>query len=74
MFIELLKKILILLVRIYQLALSPIFPPSCRFAPTCSEYTVEAIRMHGPFRGALLGCIRIAKCHPWHPGGYDPVK
>lgn len=67
------KHLLIALVRLYQLALSPIFPPCCRFTPTCSHYALEAIEMHGPWRGAWLALRRILRCHPFHPGGFDPV-
>jgi uncharacterized protein len=59
-------------VRLYQILISPLFPPSCRFYPTCSTYTIEALQKHGPFRGTWLGLRRIFRCHPWHPGGYDP--
>jgi hypothetical protein len=69
-----LGKPLIGLVRIYQLFLSPLFPRSCRFYPSCSEYMITAIRMYGPFIGMLKGCARLLRCHPFHPGGYDPVK
>lgn len=61
------------LVRFYQNAISPMFPPSCRFQPTCSEYTRIAIARHGLIRGTYLGVKRLAKCHPFHPGGHDPV-
>ena len=61
------------IIRGYQVLLSPLFPASCRFQPTCSQYTLEAVHHHGAFRGVLLGMKRIAKCHPFHPGGYDPV-
>ncbi len=67
-------KILIFVIRIYQSFLSPIKGvPSCRFVPTCSEYAVEAIKYYGPARGMLKALVRILKCHPFHPGGYDPV-
>ena len=60
-------------IRAYQLVLSPILPPSCRYEPTCSEYALEAIRRHGAWRGAGLALRRVARCHPWQPGGFDPV-
>lgn len=60
------------LVRLYQLFISPLLGPSCRFSPTCSTYTLECLREHGVLRGAWLGTRRICKCHPFHPGGYDP--
>ncbi len=63
----------ILLIRLYQGMISPFFPPSCRFAPTCSVYGVEALKKHGPIKGAWLTIKRIAKCHPWGGSGYDPV-
>lgn len=64
---------MILFIRIYQTLISPFFPPSCRFVPTCSAYGVEAIRKHGPFVGGWLTLKRISKCHPWGKSGYDPV-
>lgn len=65
--------LLIALVRFYQKFISPGLPPSCRFAPTCSQYTLEALQRHGAIKGAWLGARRLVRCHPWHPGGYDPV-
>ena len=59
--------------RAYKLTLSPWFGQSCRFLPTCSEYGLEAVRRHGPWRGAWLTLRRIARCHPWGSSGYDPV-
>ena len=67
------KKILILLIRFYQKFISPMFPAKCRFYPTCSQYTLEAIKEHGTIKGTYLGIKRISKCHPFHEGGYDPV-
>jgi len=61
------------LVRFYRYALSPLLPRSCRFHPSCSAYALEAIRVHGPWRGGWLGLRRIGRCHPWNDGGYDPV-
>ncbi|MFZ5899117.1 MAG: membrane protein insertion efficiency factor YidD [Bacillota bacterium] len=61
------------LIRIYQLAVSPLLPACCRYYPSCSEYAVQALRKHGPFRGSLMAARRLLRCHPWSPGGYDPV-
>lgn len=60
-------------IRAYQRYLSPRKPPVCRFTPTCSEYMVQAIHQYGALRGSWLGLKRIARCHPWSPGGYDPI-
>ncbi|HNQ01779.1 MAG TPA: membrane protein insertion efficiency factor YidD [Syntrophales bacterium] len=68
------QTLLVALIRAYQLLVSPVLPRSCRFHPTCSEYALTAIRMHGPLRGILLGIRRLMRCHPFHPGGYDPVR
>lgn len=68
------RKLLIGLIRLYQKAISPLFPPSCRFYPTCSTYAVQALERHGVVRGGWMDVRRISKCHPWHPGGYDPVE
>ena len=65
--------ILIGLVRFYQTSISPLFPGSCRYTPTCSQYMIEAIRMHGPFKGFVMGIRRFSTCHPWGGSGYDPV-
>ena len=63
----------IMLVRFYQYAISPMLGRNCRFDPSCSEYAVEALRRHGAFKGLWLAIRRVGRCHPWHPGGYDPV-
>jgi hypothetical protein len=68
------KFILLLLLRFYKAGISPLLPPSCRFIPTCSEYMMEAIKKYGALRGFWMGARRVFRCHPFHPGGYDPVK
>lgn len=74
---QVLKKILgfplILLVKIYQYIISPIFPATCRYTPTCSHYMIEAINVWGPLKGTYLGLKRIGSCHPWGGHGHDPV-
>ncbi len=67
------KYILMAIIRLYQWFISPFFPPSCRFEPTCSHYSYEAINRFGFFKGIWLSAKRISKCHPYHDGGYDPV-
>lgn len=67
------SRLLILCIRFYQIFISPLKPPTCRFYPTCSAYAIEAIQKEGPVKGTWLAIKRIAKCHPFHPGGYDPV-
>ncbi len=62
-----------LLVKIYQLTISPLTPGSCRHTPSCSQYTVEAIQIWGPWKGTWMGLKRLSKCHPWGTHGYDPV-
>ncbi|NET50288.1 MAG: membrane protein insertion efficiency factor YidD, partial [Merismopedia sp. SIO2A8] len=67
------KQIAIALVKLYRRGISPLFPPVCRYYPTCSQYMIEAIEHHGVLRGGRLGVCRLLRCHPFHPGGYDPV-
>ena len=67
------KTVLLMLIDGYRLLLSPYFGGQCRFYPTCSRYAREAIELHGSMRGSWLAIKRILKCHPWHPGGVDPV-
>ena len=64
---------LIILVRFYQVCISPLKPPSCRFTPTCSQYAIEALRKYGPIKGLYLTVRRLLRCHPWGGSGYDPV-
>lgn len=70
---RLLSRLLILPIRFYQHAISPLLPPACRYTPSCSQYAVEAIQVHGPFKGLWLAMKRIGRCHPWGGSGYDPV-
>jgi putative membrane protein insertion efficiency factor len=63
----------LLIIRAYQVLISPLFPSSCRFAPTCSQYAAEALSRHGVWRGLGLTLRRLARCHPFNPGGWDPV-
>ena len=67
------KRLLLLLVHIYRSCISPLFPPSCRYYPTCSAYALEAIERYGAWRGGWMALRRILRCHPCHKGGYDPV-
>jgi hypothetical protein len=67
------KILLIWLIKGYRLFISPLFPPTCRFQPTCSLYAIQAIERFGVFRGSWIAIMRILRCHPFHPGGYDPV-
>lgn len=67
------KTIMIWMIRWYQQYISPLTPPSCRYTPTCSQYTLEAIQKYGPIKGLWLGIKRISRCHPWGGHGYDPV-
>ncbi|MCI5143984.1 MAG: membrane protein insertion efficiency factor YidD [Candidatus Electrothrix sp. AR3] len=68
------SKICLLLVKGYQFCISPLFPPSCRYIPTCSEYAAQAVTRYGAVRGIRLAVCRILRCHPFASGGYDPVK
>ncbi len=70
---KLLASFFILLIRIYQGAISPYLAPSCRYAPSCSAYGIEAILKYGPFKGGWMALKRIGRCHPWGGSGYDPV-
>jgi len=68
------KDVAIVVIRAYQAIISPLLPPnSCRFYPSCSQYAIDAVSKHGSARGLLLAIKRVGKCHPYHPGGYDPV-
>ena len=68
-----LSYILLIPIYFYRASISPMLPPSCRYTPTCSQYAIEAIKRHGPFRGTWLAIKRICRCHPWGGSGYDPV-
>lgn len=68
------KRLLVLMIRFYRTFISPLKPPTCRFYPSCSLYAIEAIEKYGAFKGGYLAGKRILKCHPFHAGGYDPVK
>ncbi|MFD2704511.1 membrane protein insertion efficiency factor YidD [Salibacterium lacus] len=67
------KKMLLLFIKGYRTFISPFTPPSCRFFPSCSQYGMEAVQTHGAWKGLWLTVKRISKCHPFHPGGFDPV-
>lgn len=67
------RRVFMVLIRGYQRVLSPLLPASCRFYPSCSEYTYQAIEKYGALRGGWMGIRRISRCHPFNPGGYDPV-
>lgn len=71
---KLIGKILILLVRAYQVVISPLFPTFCRFYPSCSCYSIEALQKYGAWKGFVMTAKRIGRCHPLHPGGFDPVE
>ena len=64
---------LILLVKIYQSIISPLFPPTCRYTPTCSEYAIQSLKKHGLIKGVYLSIKRVVNCHPWGGSGYDPI-
>ena len=68
------NRFFIVLIRMYKRFISPLLPPSCRFTPTCSEYAIEAFEKKGPLTAAWMTVIRVLKCNPLHPGGYDPVR
>jgi len=68
------RKTVIALLRLYKRYLSPILPSACRFHPTCSEYMLEAVAKYGVIRGFSMGCLRLLRCHPFHAGGFDPVR
>lgn len=67
------RRILLFLIRLYQRTVSQVLPPTCRFVPSCSEYGYQAIARYGILKGGWMALCRIARCHPFHPGGYDPV-
>jgi len=67
------RGVVVQLLRAYKWAISPLFPPACRYVPTCSEYALEAVERYGAVRGLLMAAIRICRCHPFARGGYDPV-
>ena len=67
------KTLLLLMISVYRYGISPTLGRHCRFEPSCSEYAAQAVRSHGAIQGFWLGTQRICRCHPWHPGGYDPV-
>jgi uncharacterized protein len=68
------RELLILTLRLYKRWISPMLPRACRFQPTCSEYMIEAVERYGALRGIRLGLVRLMKCHPFHTGGFDPVR
>lgn len=70
---RLLTAVMVALIQFYRRAISPMFAPRCRFQPTCSAYALEAVQRHGPWRGGRLAVLRILRCHPLCPGGWDPV-
>ena len=74
LFMRILGNFFVVLIRAYQICISPFLLPCCRFHPSCSEYAIDAVRSYGPFKGSFLALSRLLRCHPSHPGGYDPVK
>ena len=68
------KRLALAGIRFYRVFLSPLKPPTCRFYPSCSTYTLDAVNRYGVTSGLWLGVKRLARCHPWHPGGFDPVE
>ena len=72
-FVVLARELVVLPIRLYQYCISPLLPAACRFYPSCSDYALQAILRHGIVRGGWLGLCRLARCHPWSSGGYDPV-
>jgi putative membrane protein insertion efficiency factor len=71
--LNMIKNLFIILIKGYRLLISPLFPPVCRFHPTCSQYAIEALETFGIIQGSWLALKRILRCHPYHPGGYDPI-
>lgn len=69
----LLSSILIAVIRLYRMTIGLVLPASCRYSPSCSAYAIESVKVHGPWHGLRLSVFRILRCHPFHPGGYDPV-
>lgn len=67
------KRAILRMIRFYQTVMSPLFPPRCRYIPTCSEYALQAVEKYGPLRGGFLALRRLLRCNPFHKGGYDPV-
>jgi putative membrane protein insertion efficiency factor len=67
------RKIVTLPIRAYQLLISPLFGPTCRFSPTCSAYAITSVERYGVLKGGWMAIKRVGRCHPWNPGGYDPV-
>jgi putative membrane protein insertion efficiency factor len=74
LFMQILGRLFVTVVRVYRLCISPYLIPCCRFYPSCSEYAIIAIGRYGPLKGSFLALMRLLRCHPLHPGGYDPVK